>query len=40
MKRIVRRLTAWQIDPIVGQVNRLREAVVVALEQADDRPTG
>lgn len=39
-KRIVRRLTAWQIDPIVGQVNRLREALVVALEQVDDtRPT-
>ncbi len=37
-KRLVRRLTAWQIDPIVGQVNRLREALVTALEQVDDAP--
>ena len=36
LKRLVRRLTAWQIDPIVGQVNRLREALVVTLEQGDD----
>ena len=35
-KRLVRRLTAWQIDPIVGQVNRLREALVAALEQGDE----
>ena len=36
LKRLVRRLTAWQIDPIVGQVNRLREALVATLEQGDD----
>ena len=38
LKRLVRRLTAWQIDPIVGQVNRLREALVASLEQIDDGP--
>ena len=38
LKRLVRRLTAWQIDPIVGQVNRLREALLAALEQVDDAP--
>lgn len=31
-KRLVRRLTAWQIEPIVAQLNRLREALVEALE--------
>ena len=35
VKRLVRRLTAWQVDPIVGQVNRMREALVEAFEQAD-----
>ena len=40
VKRLVRRLTAWQVDPIVGQVNRLREAIVVALEQTEDTPPG
>ena len=38
MKRVVQRLTAWQIDPIVGQVNRLREALVESLEQVDEPP--
>ncbi|MEO6468849.1 MAG: hypothetical protein ABIP21_07090 [Acidimicrobiia bacterium] len=36
LKRLVRRLTAWQIDPIVGQVNRLREALIATLEQGDE----
>jgi hypothetical protein len=37
-KRLVRRLTQWEIDPIVRQLNRLHEVVVDALEEAD-RPT-
>jgi glycosyltransferase involved in cell wall biosynthesis len=31
-KRIVRRLTAWQVDPIVEQLNALRGAVLEAAE--------
>ncbi len=31
LKRMVRRLTAWQIDPIVGQVNRLQQAAIEAM---------
>jgi len=34
-KRVVRRLTAWQIDPIVAQLNRMRDALVEAFEQDD-----
>ncbi len=32
LKRAVRRLTAWQIDPIVDEVNRLRDASIEAAE--------
>jgi glycosyltransferase involved in cell wall biosynthesis len=32
LKRGVRRLTRWEIDPIVGHVNRLQQVVVEALE--------
>jgi len=39
MKRLVRRLTAWQVDPIVRQVNELREALVESLERGDGPPT-
>ncbi|MCW2623040.1 MAG: glycosyltransferase [Frankiales bacterium] len=34
VKRVVRRVTAWQMDPVVHQVNALREATVEALERA------
>lgn len=38
-KRVIRRLTAWQIDPVVDQVNRLQQAAIQALEAtAADRP--
>ena len=50
LKRLVRRATAWQIDPLVAQVNTLREAAIQALERAaqaerdqpseQDRPVG
>ncbi len=33
MKRVVRRLTAWQIDPIIGQVNRLQQATIDTVSQ-------
>jgi glycosyltransferase involved in cell wall biosynthesis len=36
MKRVVRRLTAWEIDPVVHQINRLRQATLDALEPPDD----
>ena len=42
MKRAIRRLTAWQIDPIIGQVNRLQHATLEAVEQTSiptARPT-
>jgi hypothetical protein len=32
VKRLSRRLTAWQVDPLVGQVNRLHAATTEALE--------
>jgi glycosyltransferase involved in cell wall biosynthesis len=37
MKRVVRRLTAWQIDPIIGQVNRLQQAAIEAMVSDADR---
>jgi glycosyltransferase involved in cell wall biosynthesis len=33
VKRVTRRLTGWQIDPIVEHVNRLHQATVDALER-------
>ena len=40
MKRVVRRLTSWEIDPVVHQINRLRQATLDALEPPDaDDPT-
>lgn len=36
-KRAVRRLTAWQLDAVVGQVNRLQAATVEALEHVEAR---
>jgi hypothetical protein len=34
VKRLVARLTAWQIDPIVHQINSLQEAAIEATEDA------
>jgi glycosyltransferase involved in cell wall biosynthesis len=34
LKRLVRRSTAWQVDPLVAQVNALREATIQALERS------
>jgi glycosyltransferase involved in cell wall biosynthesis len=34
LKRIVRRATAWEVDPLVAQVNALREATILALDRA------
>lgn len=34
LKRVVRRLTAWQVDPLVHQVNRLRQAAIQSVEEA------
>jgi hypothetical protein len=33
VKRVVRRLTAWQLEPMVGQVNALRAATVESIER-------
>ncbi|MGZ6956271.1 MAG: glycosyltransferase family 4 protein [Acidimicrobiia bacterium] len=33
LKRVVRRLTAWQVDPIIGQVNRIQQATIDALAE-------
>jgi glycosyltransferase involved in cell wall biosynthesis len=38
-KRLVRRLTRWEIDPIVRQLNRLQQVVIDALEEPA-RPAG
>lgn len=32
-KRLIRRLTAWQIEPVVGQLNALRSATVESIER-------
>lgn len=43
LKRLVRRATAWQVDPLVTQVNALREVTIQALERAgqqDRKPRG
>jgi hypothetical protein len=39
MKRVVRRLTAWQLDPIVAHVNALQRAVVAMTDSLSDDPT-
>lgn len=40
LKRMVRRLTAWEVDPIVHQVNKLRNAGIEAAEApTDPQPT-
>ncbi len=35
LKRLVRRLTAWEIDPLVHQVNKLRDAAIASTERTD-----
>jgi glycosyltransferase involved in cell wall biosynthesis len=34
VKKVVRKLTAWQLDPLVHQVNRLRQASIQSVEAA------
>ncbi|MDX6257129.1 MAG: D-inositol-3-phosphate glycosyltransferase [Frankiales bacterium] len=36
-KRLVRRATAWEVDPVIHQVNALRDAVVQAIEEPNPR---
>ena len=39
VKRVVRRLTAWQLEPLVGEINALRAASIEAVERLGaDRP--
>ncbi|MCU1462328.1 MAG: glycosyltransferase [Acidimicrobiales bacterium] len=38
LKSVVRRLTAWEVDPIVHQVNRLQQAVIEATERLGNLP--
>jgi hypothetical protein len=43
VKQVVRKATGWLVDPIVGQVNSLRLAMIEALEhepgdEADGHP--
>jgi glycosyltransferase involved in cell wall biosynthesis len=40
VKQAVRRLTAWQVDPIVAQVNHLQQAVAEVLEPDGEGMTG
>ncbi len=35
VKRVIRRLTAWQVDPVVDQVNRLRQALIESAESRE-----
>jgi hypothetical protein len=34
VKRVVRRLTAWEVDPIVHQVNALHDALIDDAERS------
>jgi hypothetical protein len=36
-KRVVRKLTAWQVDPIVARINQLRAALIETLESMEQR---
>jgi hypothetical protein len=40
IKRLVRRLTAWEVDPVVEQVNRLRDALIESAEGRGRGATG
>jgi hypothetical protein len=33
VKRAVRRLTAWELEPVIGQINALQSATIAALER-------
>ncbi|MGI8793854.1 MAG: hypothetical protein ACR2H3_11890 [Acidimicrobiales bacterium] len=35
VKRLIRKLVAWQLDPIIQHVNRLHQATMAAIERAD-----
>ena len=36
VKRLIRRVIAWELTPISDQVNRLQRATADALDQADE----
>lgn len=38
MKKVVRRITAWEVDPIIGQLNRLQQATIDALADVPTPP--
>jgi hypothetical protein len=38
VRRVLQRLTAWEMDPVVGQVNRLRGAVLDLLDSGSNPP--
>jgi len=40
VRRVLQRLVAWELDPLVGQVNRLRVAALQVRPGADDQRTG
>jgi glycosyltransferase involved in cell wall biosynthesis len=35
LKRVQRRLTAWELDPLISQVNRLRDATIEAADRLE-----
>jgi hypothetical protein len=37
LKRLFRRLTGWQVDPVIRHVNQLQNALVTALDQLEAR---
>lgn len=39
-KRFQRRLSAWQLDPIVHQLNHLRDAAIEAVDRCETSPPG
>jgi glycosyltransferase involved in cell wall biosynthesis len=38
LKKAVRRVTAWEVDPIIGQLNRLQQATIDALAEPAPPP--
>jgi len=40
VKRVVRKVTAWQIDPIVHQINKLQQTALASADATDEALRG
>jgi hypothetical protein len=37
MKRVAWKMTAWEIEPIIHQINALREAAIKGIERVEEK---